>query len=250
MALPINVVIADDNEDLCFVVEEYFAKRTDIKLVGKAYDGEQALKVIQKTQPDILLLDIIMPRLDGLAVLHEIQRLNLNLKTIMITAFGQEHVIQRSAELGAYYYLIKPFELSVLAKRILDFSKSEPSETMLPKQVDVAAATGIYLDAIGVPPNFKGYSYIISAVTLVVANWNILHSVTKHLYPAIGRMHQANSAQVERAIRHAIEYAWLNGDTDVLDNLFGNAYSLETGRPTNSAFIGRLAELVRQKIAS
>lgn len=252
MEQPLKIVIADDNEELCLLLEQYFLKRKDIVVVGKAFDGEKTLEVLEKTKPDILLLDIIMPRLDGLAVLSKIPDLEQKqLKTIIITAFGQEHVIQRAAELGAYYYLIKPFDFSVLAKRILEFTSKKTNHKLLSRErIDLFSLTSHILDRICIPPNFKGYSYIITAVSLIIANWNLLHSVTKHLYPSIGEIHQANTAQVERSIRHAIEYAWLKSEPEVLNTLFGNIFSEEIGRPTNAAFLGRLAELVRQEMVS
>ncbi len=250
MEQPLKIVIADDNEEFCLLLEQYFLERTDMVVVGKAFDGERALQVIEKTKPDFLLLDIIMPRLDGLAVLSQIPALEQKqLKTIVITAFGQEHVIQRAAELGAHYYLIKPFGFPVLAKRILEFSSKETKNKLLPKRrADVFSVTGRFLDQIRIPPNFKGYSYIITAVSLIIANWDLLHSVTKHLYPTIGRAHQASASQVERSIRHAIEYAWLKSEPEILNSLFGNTFSLDIGRPTNATFLGRLAEIVRQEI--
>lgn len=246
MGKTIEVVVADDNEDLCRNIQEYFDKRTDIKVTGVAYDGEEALELVQQQKPDLLILDIIMPRLDGISVLTRIKNKGLDTKIIVITAFGQEHVIQRVAELGAAYYLIKPFELSVLAKRIVELTSDKMASLISKKPViDICSTVGNQLDSLGIPPNLKGYSYLKTAVSIVVGNWSHLYAVTKDLYPAVGKDHNASPAQVERAIRHAIEYAWLNGNPDTLNELFGNTVSIETGRPTNSVFIGRLAEFVK-----
>ncbi len=248
---PINVIIADDNEVLCSLVESYFAPREDIKLVGKAFDGEEALELTVEKNPDILLLDIVMPRLDGLAVLDRLRKLNTNTKTIMLSAFGQEYVTRRAAELGAHYFLVKPFDLDTLAKRIIEFSKETErvNEIKTLSHAEALATTINILNEIGVPPHFKGNTYLVEAVSMVLGNHNILYSMTKQLYPAIGKIYNASASQVERAIRHAIEHAWLNGDIELLEKYFGSTTNLEIGRPTNSTFISRVSELVRQKVS-
>lgn len=246
MSKPIEVVIADDNENLCNELEEYYEARSDIKIVGKAGDGKTALNLVEICKPDLLLLDIIMPILDGISVLYQLKEINSELKTIVITAFGQEHIVSRVADLGAAYYLIKPFEFSVLTKRIKDVFAAENEAICYRPKFDVDSLVRQRLDTFGISSNLKGYSYINTAVSLVLNNRRLIHSVTKHLYPEIGKQHGATGVQVERSIRHAIENTWLNGDPEMLEKYFGSS-NPEMGRPSNASFISRLTEIISKE---
>ena len=101
------------------------------------------------------------------------------------------------------------------------------------------------LHKIGVPAHIKGYQYIRDAITLVVANMDLLSAVTKELYPTVAAMNGTTPSRVERAIRHAIELAWNRGKLETLNSLFGYTIQNDKGKPTNSEFIAIIADKLR-----
>jgi two-component system response regulator (stage 0 sporulation protein A) len=244
MGKPIEVIVADDNGALCDKLREFYSARSDIIIVATAGDGETALKLIEAYKPDLILLDIIMPRLDGLSVLHELRKRQNDTKALVITAFSHRWIAQTAAQLGAAYYLVKPFDFSVLSQRIKEICRGGEQVAASEDTADVSGIIAGILDEIGIPANLKGYEYIKTAVFLVLDDWSLIYSVTNQLYPEVGRIFHASGVQVERSIRHAIEYAFLNGDVKILERYFGST-SIETGRPSNACFIGRLVELVK-----
>lgn len=230
---------------------------------GIAYNGEEVLNMIEEAGkvPDVLILDIIMPHLDGLGVLERLRDMNLSPqpKVIMLTAFGQENITQRAVQLGASYYILKPFDMEVLASRIRQLvgapsglSSSTPF-TSANKSNVVPMGKGKNLDAnitsiiheIGVPAHIKGYQYLREAITMVYNNIEILGAITKTLYPAIAEKFKTTPSRVERAIRHAIEVAWTRGNIDSISHLFGYTINISKSKPTNSEFIAMVADKLR-----
>jgi two-component system response regulator (stage 0 sporulation protein A) len=253
----INIVLADDNREFVSLLEEYLSSQSDMEVVGVAFNGNDVLKILQERIPDILILDIIMPHLDGLAVLEQIQamRLSPQPKIIMLTAFGQEEITKKAVELGAAYYILKPFDMEVLAQRIRQIMNSKASAPLVSavKPVTGLAVKGRNLDAsitniiheIGVPAHIKGYLYLREAITMVYNDVELLGSITKVLYPDIAKKFNTTASRVERAIRHAIEVAWSRGNLDSISNLFGYTISNTKAKPTNSEFIAMVADKLR-----
>lgn len=250
----IDVVLADDNREFVSLLEEYLNSQSDMNVVGVAYNGNDVLKLVQEHVPDVLILDIIMPHLDGLAVLEQLQamRLQPQPKIIMLTAFGQEEITKKAVELGASYYILKPFDMEVLAQRIRQMTSNATPFVPLPKQ-QVSPIRGRNLDAsitniiheIGVPAHIKGYLYLREAITMVYNDVELLGSITKVLYPDIAKKFNTTASRVERAIRHAIEVAWSRGNLDSISNLFGYTISNTKAKPTNSEFIAMVADKLR-----
>ena len=116
----ISVAIADDNVEFAEILKNFLNSKEDIEVVGLASDGEEALKLITDKTPDVLLLDIIMPHLDGIGVLERMEKIEgaKNVSVIVLSAIGQDVITQRSIMLGAEYYMVKPFELELLYNRI------------------------------------------------------------------------------------------------------------------------------------
>ncbi|AIG26018.1 sporulation transcription factor Spo0A [Brevibacillus sp. 7WMA2] len=251
----ISVVLADDNREFVGLLEEYINTQSDMSVSGVAYNGNDVLKIVQERVPDIIILDIIMPHLDGLAVLEQIQamRLTPQPKIIMLTAFGQEEITKRAVELGASYYILKPFDMDILAQRIRQMIGSKTSFIPVMKTSSMIQNKGRNLDAnitsiiheIGVPAHIKGYLYLREAITMVYNDVELLGSITKVLYPDIAKKFNTTASRVERAIRHAIEVAWSRGNLDSISSLFGYTVSNTKAKPTNSEFIAMVADKLR-----
>ena len=245
----IRAAIADDNEELRAAMSQYFQTQNDITIVGEAANGQDTLKMVQEKQPDILLLDMIMPSLDGFGVLAQLQRLppEKRPRVIAVTALGRDDFIRRAVQLGVMYYMIKPIDLPALADRIRDVAQQQPA---LPADSPLLSALGLSLDdrisnlflAMGIPAHIKGYQYLREAIKLVIETPAMIGGITKELYPAIARRFGTTSSKVERAIRHAIEVAWSRGRVDTLNKAFGCEVAKPEDKPTNGEFIALIAD--------
>lgn len=261
----INVVIADDNKEFCNILNGYLLNQRDIVVVGIAKDGIEALKLIEEKKPDLVILDIIMPHLDGLGVLERLNGMNIDPlpRIIVLSAVGQDKITQRAITLGADYYVVKPFDMDVFTKRIRQMfnntissdeikrtiSVSENTETRINKNepMDLEAEITNIIHEIGVPAHIKGYMYLREAITMVVNDMELLSAVTKELYPSIAKKFNTTASRVERAIRHAIEVAWSRGQVDTINRIFGYTIHNDKGKPTNSEFIAMVADKLRLK---
>ena len=251
----IRVAIADDNRSFCEILEEYFNKQSDIEFVGKVFDGNQALEMLKEEEPDVLILDIIMPHLDGIGVLENIPGLQLakNPKIIILTTLGQESMTHRSIELGADYYILKPFDLDVLVTRIRQLMEDNREQqknviyqgTHKPTVRNINAEVTEIIHQMGVPAHIKGYQYLRDAIIFVIDEVNLLGAVTKELYPMIAEKYDTTPSRVERAIRHAIELAWDRGNVDLMNKFFGYTINVERGKPTNSECIAMVADKLK-----
>ncbi|OEF95530.1 sporulation transcription factor Spo0A [Vulcanibacillus modesticaldus] len=251
----IKVLIADDNREFIELLQEFLLKQADIDLVGVAYNGYEVLEILEEAEPDVMILDIIMPHLDGLGVLEKIKNnFSKQPKIIMLTAFGQENVTQRAVELGAAYYVLKPFDMEILLSHIRQVVGMKVEDHLLSKpSKEFKVSTTNSLDAnitriiheIGVPAHIKGYMYLRDAITMVFNEVEILGSITKVLYPRIAEKYNTTPSRVERAIRHAIEVAWTRGNVDAIKNMFGYTINSNKAKPTNSEFIAMIADKLR-----
>ena len=265
----ISVLIADDNKEFCNILNDYLLSQRDIVVTGIAKDGLEALKLIEEKQPDLVVLDIIMPHLDGLGVLERINSLVLEKtpRVIVLSAVGQDKITQRAITLGADYYVVKPFDMDVFTERIrqmfnstiseeptnskptisvVEGSKSEDSSSDDNKEpMDLEVEITSIIHEIGVPAHIKGYMYLREAITMVVNDMELLSAITKELYPSIAKKYNTTASRVERAIRHAIEVAWSRGKVDTINQLFGYTVHTTKGKPTNSEFIAMIADKLR-----
>jgi len=256
----IKIIVADDNRDLCQILQNYLQNQKDLSIVGVAYNGFEAWELIQTKEPDLIILDIVMPNLDGLGVLERINtRTTMKRpKIIMQTAFGQESLTNEAMMLGVDYFILKPFDLDILSKRIRsltqDLSTESPTQvtsSAYPIVTTVRSGHNLVFEVttlmhqIGIPAHVKGYQYIREAILMVVEDVSLLGAVTKELYPGIAKKSNTASSRVERGIRHAIELAWERGQTDTLKRIFGYSMNIERQKPTNSEFIALLADKFR-----
>ena len=269
----IQVLIADDNREFGDILCEYLSNQNDIDVVGLARDGLEAVDLIFQNAPDIAILDIIMPHLDGLGVLEKIAESNMEKKPlfIVLSAVGQDKITQRALALGAEYYIVKPFDMDVLVNRIrqlktntyltapqnsisssISSHKNEYFTTSEKRPAHINNAsrslevevTNI-MHEIGVPAHIKGYQYLRDAIMMVVKDLDVINSITKLLYPSIAKEYNTTPSRVERAIRHAIEVAWSRGQVEAIDALFGYTVNIGKGKPTNSEFIAMIADKLR-----
>jgi two-component system response regulator (stage 0 sporulation protein A) len=253
----IKVLLVDDNKELVIMLENYINAQTDMEVVGVAFNGQDCLPLVKEKKPDVLVLDIIMPHLDGLAVLDRL-RAGLVEKipnVIMLTAFGQEDVTKKAVDLGASYFILKPFDMEHLISNIRQVvgkggsitKRNSPSLVSnyenKPRNLDASITSIIH--EIGVPAHIKGYMYLREAISMVYNDIELLGSITKVLYPDIAKKFNTTASRVERAIRHAIEVAWSRGNIDSISTLFGYTISMSKAKPTNSEFIAMVADKLR-----
>ena len=267
----ITVLIADDNQEFSHTLANYINSQEDMEIIGMAKDGNEALEMIKNVTPDVVLLDVIMPHLDGLGVLENIKS-NGNAQKpicIMLSAVGQDKITQKAITLGAEYYVVKPFDIELLIKRIREIKFYKPNQTLnnfitsqtkqsyieLPKdsgkkEDNLEALVTNIIHEVGVPAHIKGYQYLREAIIMVVNDIDVINQITKSLYPKIAFKFHTTPSRVERAIRHAIEVAWGRGQQEVVENIFGYTISAAKGKPTNSEFIAMIADKLRLELKS
>ncbi|MHB1610602.1 MAG: sporulation transcription factor Spo0A [Sulfobacillus sp.] len=258
--MAIKVLIADDNREFCELLNETIRNEDGLEVAGVANHGVEVLEFLSHQTVDVVVLDIIMPHLDGIGVLERLRQMDLARppKVIVLTAFGQETMTQKALELGADYYILKPFNLKVLAERVKQLG-GDPTPQPKPvapiggklqvvpvKHLDVEVTNIIH--EIGIPAHIKGYLYLREAILMVINRVDLLSGVTKELYPAIAVKFKTTPSRVERAIRHAIEVAWARGNVDVINGIFGHTVNRDRGKPTNSEFIAMVADKLRMQI--
>ena len=258
MGKKVKIVIADDNRSLCQMLQNFLQTQEDLHVVGVAYNGVEAWELIQSQDPDLVIVDLVMPSLDGLGVLERINaRTTMTRpKIIMLTAFGQESLTHQAMLLGVDYFILKPFDLEVLGKRIRSLtqeahnvptpmSSAAPAVTSAGSGINLGVEVTNMMHQIGIPAHVKGYQYIRDAILMVVEDVSLLGAVTKELYPAIAKKYDTAPSRVERGIRHAIELAWERGHTETLKRIFGYSMNIERQKPTNSEFVALLADKLR-----
>lgn len=259
----ISVLIADDNKEFCSILSDYLLNQKNIIVTGTAKDGKEALELIQEKEPDLVVLDIIMPHLDGLGVLEQLRKMDLEKKprVIILSAVGQDKITQQAINLGADYYVVKPFDMDIFTKRIIEMFNGAPKDKSSVNSVannerglssseealDLETEITSIIHEIGVPAHIKGYMYLREAITMVVNDIELLSAITKELYPSIAKKYNTTASRVERAIRHAIEVAWARGQVEAINRLFGYTVCNEKGKPTNSEFIAIIADKLRLK---
>ena len=261
----ISVLIADDNTDFANTLAGFLEKSEDMEIVGMAKDGTEAVEMIKIMKPDIALLDVIMPHLDGLGVLEQMQSEQIEKKPIciMLSAVGQDKITQKAIALGAEYYVVKPFDIELLIKRMREvkayqnvpirpmfinreikaqYIELEPNARKDEKNLEALVTNVIH--EVGVPAHIKGYQYLREAIMMVINDTDIINQITKQLYPEIANKYNTTPSRVERAIRHAIEVAWGRGEQGTVESIFGYTVSAQKGKPTNSEFIAMLADKI------
>lgn len=261
METKLRIFIADSDLDHCRLMSDTISREPDMEAVGTAGDGNEALDLIARLRPDVLLMDLVLPKLDGLELLRRLPEGAERPVVIVLSAFVNSSVIRDCAELGAAYFIPKPCDSAALLERIRQLGRSAAAlpvsakgidflEKPAPQQdSDLEAVVTDMIHEIGVPAHIKGYQYLREAIILTIKDMDMINAVTKVLYPEVAKKFSTTPSRVERAIRHAIEVAWDRGDIEVLQRFFGYTVSNIKGKPTNSEFIAMIADhlSLRQK---
>ena len=253
----LKVIIADDSNDLVKAMSNFIEKQKGLEVVYCCSDGTNLLNYLRKNSCDVLLLDIFMPSCDGIKVLQELKfnkdSYNIPNKIIVFSAFSNDKLMRKVSELGADYFIVKPINYSNLLDIIKEYKTKNEDQNVVINAINLNKNNAYDLDTeittllheIGVPAHIRGYLYIREAIIMVYKNVEILAGITKVLYPEIARRYQTTASRVERAIRHAIEVAWVRGNVDAISDIFSYTISYHKTKPTNSEFIAMIADRLR-----
>lgn len=247
----IRVMLADDNQSILRLLSDFFAKKQDIELVAAISDGVEIPEAVLEYAPDILVMDIIMPRRDGFMTLEQLNKLESarRPKVVVLTGLARDDFIMRAIQLGASYYMVKPFDMNLLYSRIVEIARAEPvnpsggMDAAKEESVD-EQITNLFL-TLGIPAHIKGYQYLREAVRMVLDNHDMINRITKELYPGIAKKFDTSASKVERAMRHAIEVAWTRGRLDTVNQMYGYKVFQKDDKPTNGELISCVAEKIR-----
>ncbi len=243
-----TILIADDNVGLCKSLEEFFASKDDFEVVGVAPNGVRALQLVQDLCPDFMLLDIVMPELDGFGVLGALETKRTTV--IMMSQLATDAFVQKAMQYGASYFMAKPFNFDTLYKIMLDFCTPQVPQKVQSAQSRYSQKKATSLDerianlfiSVGIPAHIKGYQFLREAIKMTIETPDIINSITKRLYPGIAARFQTSASKVERAIRHAIEVAWNRGKIENINSVFGIKIYSPNEKPTNGEFIALIAD--------
>lgn len=244
--MKIKVLVVDDNEVSVSLMKNYF-NNSEVTIMDVALNGLEAVNLLSDNNYDVILLDLIMPVRDGFYVLDYLKDNKNNIPVIVVSSYNESDTIRKVSEYGVKYYALKPFNLDDIKTRIIDLYNNKVNNDSIIElsnkslQIEV---TNI-LHSLGIPSHIKGYQYIRSGILMVYENPSFIGSITKELYPGISNKFNTSIQRVERAIRHAIEVAWLRGDIDLMEEIFGHSVDIDRAKPTNSEFIVTIADKLR-----
>ncbi|MCX7714461.1 MAG: sporulation transcription factor Spo0A [Clostridia bacterium] len=258
----INVLIADDFQNFSDELSEHLDTQKDISVIARAYDGLEAYQKIIELKPDVVILDLFMPKLDGISVLKKLNSASIEKRPVcIITSVSSSSSIMNTAiSLGAAYYILKPIvEYDLFTDLIRNFAFSRrniemdtsvkpQTTTTKTKNFDLETLVTNFIHELGVPAHIKGYQYVRTAIMMVAQNMEMINFITKQLYPTIAKQYATTASRVERAIRHSIEVAWSRGKPETMHEIFGYTIHTGKGKPTNSEFIAMVADRIRLQI--
>ncbi len=248
----IRVMLADDNQSLLRLLTDFFRAKPEIEVIAAVSDGADIVDAVRQHQPDLVVMDVIMPHKDGFMALEEFRRIDAALrpKVIVLTGLSRDDFIMRAIRLGAGYYMVKPFDMHVLYSRILEMMREdEPVTEVIQAEISPFSEsideqiTNLFL-TIGIPAHIKGYQYLREAVRMVLEDHDVINRITKELYPGVARKFGTSASKVERAMRHAIEVAWTRGRLDAVNQMYGYRVFSKDDKPTNGEFISCVAEKI------
>ncbi len=242
----IRIVLTDTNEEARSMLQEALEKSERFVVTGSTGNGEEALRLIEETEPDMVVLDLILPGLDGMGILRRLQGEKRPV-IVAISAIAYQETIVEAGNLGAAMFISKPYHQDALIENLISLSEPNSSRSRTPGLEELVTSI---IHEVGVPAHIKGYQYVREAIMITVENMDVINSVTKVLYPEVAKRYHTTPSRVERAIRHAIEVAWDRGDLETLQRFFGYTVSNAKGKPTNSEFIAMISDKIRLKIKS
>lgn len=243
----IKVLLIDDNNALVDMVKQYFSSHAVIEVSDVAVNGKEGLTLLEKNNYDLVLLDLIMPGMDGIKLLEETVKKDIKTRFIVLTSYNSPEVIRKASGLGIKYFMLKPFELSDLEEKILEYSNNEvySKKTIDLYYSDLQLSITKLLHELGVPSHIKGYNFIREGINLIYNDPNLSSAITKELYPIIAKKFDTTPSRVERAIRHAIEVSWNRANWELMEEVFGYSVDIDKAKATNSEFIVTLADKLR-----
>ena len=247
-----SVIIADNSEEFCASLSAALKRAEGFQVLGTANDGEQAIRMVSEKKPDILVLDLMLAKQDGISVLKNISTMDRRPVVFATSGFVTDYVASAAAGLGVRYLMLKPCDLSALVERMVEVRSagSKPAPAVRGNSGGIEAMVTNIIHEIGVPAHIKGYQYLREAIIIAVGDMDVINAITKVLYPQVAKTFQTTPSRVERAIRHAIEVAWDRGDLDTLQRFFGYTVSNTKGKPTNSEFIALIADKLSLQLKS
>ena len=246
-----TVMIADNTEEFCSSLVTALQRSEGFRVVGTANDGEQAVRMILEKQPQILVLDLMLSKKDGLSVLKAISTMDRKPAVLATSGFITDYVASAAANLGVQYLMLKPCDMTALTERLEELRGGQTVRSFSAAQESkpsIEAMVTSIIHEIGVPAHIKGYQYLREAIIIAVEDMDVINAITKVLYPQVAKAFQTTPGRVERAIRHAIEVAWDRGDLDTLQRFFGYTVSNTKGKPTNSEFIALIADKLQLQL--
>lgn len=246
MKTTVNILVIDDSESVTNRIKQYFSSHAVIKVVNTINNGKEGLEYIINHQGeyDMVLMDMIMPEVDGISILEEMQKRKINKRVIILTSYNKESAIKIVNQYKVDYIMLKPVKTEAIESRIISIINNDIEETEL-KDNKVEIAISKLLHSLGIPSHIRGYQYIREGIYMMYQNPDMIGGITKCIYPEIAVKYDTTASRVERAIRHAIEVSWSRGDYDVMDELFGHSVDFDRSKPTNSEFIATLADNLR-----
>ena len=244
----VRVLMIDDNENLINAVKDAFKDNKNISITLEAFNGREGFELIKNKQDefDIIVLDLIMPDKDGLYVLESMKQANISKKVIVATSYNAMDVIREVSEYGVNYYILKPFDIKDLEKRILEVANREYDNKIIDVEYNnIQSSISKILHELGIPSHIKGYQYIRDGINILYEHPETVGGITKELYPSLADKYDTTVSRVERAIRHAIEVSWNRGSWDLMEEIFGHSVDVDKAKPTNSEFIVTIADKLR-----
>ena len=239
----IRTIIIDDNSTVVNNLKAHFSANESIKVVATFTNGEEALNyMINHQAEELILMDILIPGLDGIALLDELKKRNINKKIIVLSGYKDETIIKECSNYNVSYYIIKPFSILALEKRIKDIFNTRSSSAKYSENIDLEISQ--ILHNLGIPSHIRGYKYIRDGIIIIYNNESV-SLITKEIYPQIANKYATTPSRVERAIRHAIEVSWIRGDLALMEDLFGFSVSCDKAKPTNSEFLSTIADRIK-----
>ena len=245
-----RVLIAIGDEALCRRVQLAVQKLDKFSVLAATSDGLQAIAALQKAQPELLVVDMMLPQADGIAVLRAAAALPKRPTALVLTEYMTDFLTNQLIGLGAQYIMRKPSEASDIAERLAQIraDRSATAHGMSAGNANMEAMVTSIIHEIGVPAHIKGYQYLREAILLAVDDMDVINAITKVLYPQVAKTFSTTPSRVDRAIRHAIEVACDRGDLETLQRFFGYTVSNTKGKPTNSEFIALIADRLQLQL--
>ena len=238
-----RILVADASEEFRRLLSEAVRADEALELVGETGDGEEAIRLAGELRPDLVAMDLVLSKADGMEVLAALAALPERPRLLVLSGFVRGNVAALAAAHGADYYMMKPCKLSAVVERIRQLTAmARPEEEQGSGGDNLENQVTSIIHEIGVPAHIKGYQYLREGILIAVEDMDVINAVTKVLYPAVAKRFGTTASRVERAIRHAIEVAWDRGDLETLQKYFGYTVSNSKGKPTNSEFIAMIAD--------